>query len=116
MRDYSYTHCVNYLVNLTSEPVSVYEETTGVIRTFPPQHISLPYCPDRSRHMCYIVSPEFLRYLTKHHRSLDDLAIVKHTDCGRGGALLSRLVWGKDPEARCLVFPVDKRIPVCSYR
>ena len=108
LQDYTSTRLTDYLINLTTEPVSVYEESSGAIKTYPPQHLPLP--PFRLKRtnegiFHYIVSGKMLRRAKRERRPLDDLAVVSDSCHGRGGIAISRLTWGLDSDIKVLVVP-----------
>ena len=105
MQNYSKSRLTDILINLTGEPVSVYEESTGKIRTYYPQKIELPTAPrkdDQGPITHYLVTDERLRKI-RGKRKLSDIAIIKNQSPGRNGKIISSLAWGKDPTIRLLV-------------
>ena len=108
LQDYTTTRLSDYLINLTAEPVSVYEESSGAIRTYPPQHLPLPsFRHQKVNEMIfhYIVSRRTLRKAQQEQRPLDDLVVVSDSSYGRGGVLISRLIWGTNFGVKVCVVP-----------
>lgn len=116
MHDYSKALLTDYFINLTSDPVSVYEESSGIIRTYYPQKGELPPKPQhlsvgRPFRIYYIVAKETLDRL-RGKRSLSDLALIKDESIGRSKKLISHLVWAEDLTTRILVYPASASVPV----
>ncbi len=109
MRDYSKFLLTDYFINLTGDSVSVYEESTGIVRTYYPQKGELPSRPrypsiEHPFRVYYIVAKETLNHL-RGKRSLSDLALVEDEAIGRGNKPISYLVWAEDLKTRVLVYP-----------
>ncbi|MBQ6570783.1 hypothetical protein IJI02_00340 [Candidatus Saccharibacteria bacterium] len=108
MKDYRKTRLVDFLLNFTSEPISVYEESTGIIRTYPPLDDPLPeFRGDRclGKIFCCVVSGDTLKAEIAHGRPLDDLCLVSDTSHGRDDRLISHLIWAANPKIRLVIYP-----------
>ena len=116
MRDYSKFLLTDYFINLTGDPVSVYEESSGIVRTYYPQKRELPLKPqylsvDSPFRVYYIVTRETLNRL-RGKRSLSDLVVVEGESIGRGKRLIAHLIWAEDLKTRVLVCPTPASVSV----
>lgn len=102
MQRYRQTMLVDLLINLTDEPISVYEESSGDICKFMPcgADFELPQNPVDPRSerfaVCYIVSEDKLREIELFGRQVDDIALVYGKSQGRNGREMSYLMWAAD--------------------
>ena len=100
MQNYSHTILSRDFMNLTSERVCLYEESTGRIIGFDPIDCVLPpfteiYAYTRPPQY-YIVDEEKLEEIKRSGRPLDDIALLESKSNGRHGVLIGRLVWAND--------------------
>ena len=100
MQNFEKMKLTNDFVNLTDQPISLYDIITGEIAVFPPESREIPEKIRRipETPMTYFVTDEeHFKKLAETGRPLDDIAYVDHKLHGRDGALISFLAWGKDP-------------------
>ena len=81
------------LVNLTENPVYLYEEVSGNIEEFLPMHwIANPSYDDCGHpRLYYIVDNQFLEKLRKRGRPLDDIVVIFRSGKGRDDVIVSYL-------------------------
>ena len=105
---YAKSRLTDYLINLTGEPISIYQESSGDIVTFSPQKQSLPAPSTGKTELVfhYVISQEQLEKI-KGKRDLADIAIVRSNFHGRDNRIISELLWANDPkkETRVLLYP-----------
>lgn len=97
-KDYEDTRLADVFINLTDETIFVYDNADGNICGFSPQPReipTLPACFTKTTTIHYIVNREIASTL-KAFRPLDDIAVVCSKFHGRGGVLISYLVWAED--------------------
>ena len=96
------------LINLTGRSISLYEDRMGNVCTFKPENKKLPNVLISSNNCfpvtIYVVKEERLEEIKKSGRELDDIALALDQDVGRGGILIDRLFWAKDPTIRVRLF------------
>ena len=104
MRAFDKSRMAHQIVNLTDSEICVYEESTGIIEHFEPandvrlDHV-LMTCS--AEHVYFVVdSMEEAEWLQDFGRSLRDIAVVWKSSKGRGGYLISDLVWAGDPKVK----------------
>ena len=100
MHDYSHTRLSDNFINLTDQPVLVYEGSTGEIVEFVPStEQELPkYSAEQTDQpiIHYIVDKSQASRIARTGRPLDDIAVAHGKNHGRDGAIITSLFWGKD--------------------
>lgn len=104
MRAFDKSRMAHQIVNLTDAEICVYEETTGNIEHFEPANgVRLDHVlMIRPAEYVYFVvdSMKEAEWLQDFGRSLRDIAVVWRSAKGRGGCLISNLVWAGDPKMK----------------
>lgn len=102
MQRYRDTKLVDLLVNLTNEPISIYEESSGNIYSLIPcgDGIELSSIPvdfgEDGFVIFYIVDEDELEKVKLSGRQIDDIALVREKSQGRNGREISYLMWAAD--------------------
>ncbi|MBQ2660634.1 hypothetical protein IJF93_00980 [Candidatus Saccharibacteria bacterium] len=109
MQDYQLDRLTNKLINLTDEPVCVYDETSGAIVEFAPDdNESCALCGSTIAH--YVVTEEMFNPDKCSGCCLKNFAIVVGRSHGRNGVMISRLVWAEDLKKTVRLHPNAHKI------
>jgi len=97
------TQVVSYLINMTDEPISLYDECTGDIVVFTPDPRRL--CKIRNEKdfpegACYVFASDEDDGFEWFLRHYDDVALICGVDNGRGGAKITKLAPAREPRCR----------------
>ncbi len=101
---YFNTRLTNSIVNLTDEAISLYEETSGKIKTFHPAKEEMPgksvFFENGAPAFYYVVNQEKLDEIKQSCRRLDDVAVIDHFSVGRNNRAIVYLNWAKCPKVK----------------
>lgn len=99
---YFHSITVSEIVNLTNSTISVYEESTGDIRKFEPVDIeSVKFEKSNSTEKQYVVDCRFQIFeIIAYGCDIDNISILEKQGKGRGGKIISYLVWARDPRIK----------------
>ncbi len=92
------------VVNLTGTEICMYDDVTGRIERFDPVQLA-GVRGDMDSPNLYFAVNDFGEAceLCRFGKELDNVAIVSHKRCGRGGCIVSYLVWAKNPRVGVLL-------------
>lgn len=119
MGRYKNVRLTDNIVNLTNEPIALYEDTTGEIKSFEPiktepKNENLPeiFNDDNESITYYVVEDETLGLLKKFGCRLENIAIIDCSSRGRDDITVVRLVWAENPKVRVRLYEgAGERLP-----
>ena len=85
---------VNHIINMTDEPIRMYDNSTGEIEVFYPN--ARRFCQSRSKcvfpqEACYVFTPDMIGEIESFSRDFRNVAVVISKDRGRDDVMVSTL-------------------------
>lgn len=99
----------NNFINVTDETIYLYENTTGLIRGFPPSTDEIPETPHFELGgvvSYYILDLDRIEKVRESGRSLADIAYIDTVSCGRNNIPISYLCWAGDSKTSVILHKI----------